>query len=160
MLALHRSPVTCVRVRPRTPPGIWMQAWLRRSELDRRLAEGTNPTTEPLRAVRARQLTSRRYRRALAVGLRRLVAEACDPVAPQRSPGPPLNRYAVVNARDPLLTLSRRLVECENPCPRAVALASYLVCDPDSPAYWSPRGATVAELARTALAVIEHEPLT
>jgi hypothetical protein len=137
-----------------------MQVWLRRAELDRRLAEGTNPTTEPLRSVRARQLTSRRYRRALAVGLRRLVAEACDPVELHRSPGPPLNRHAVVNARDPLLTLSRRLVECENPCPRAVALASYLVCDPDSPAYWSPTGATVAELARTALAVIEHEPLT
>jgi hypothetical protein len=135
-----------------------MQAWLRSAELDRRLAEGTNPTTDPLRAMRARKLTSRRYRRGLAVGLRRLVAEACDGPL-QRSPGPPLNRHAVVDARDPLLTLSRRLVECENPCPRAVALASYLVCDPDSPAYWNPSGATVAELARTALASIEHEPL-
>jgi hypothetical protein len=160
MLALHRSLVAGVRVHPRTPPGIWMQVWLRRAELDRRLAEGTNPTTDRLRAVRARQLTSRRYRRALAVGLRRLVAEACDPAPLQRSPGPPLNRHAVVDARDPLLSLSRRLVECENPCPRAVALASYLVCDPDGPAYWSATGATVAELARTALAVIEHEPLT
>jgi hypothetical protein len=159
MLALHRSLVAGVRVRPRTAPGLRLRAWLRGAELDRLLAEGTNPTTDALRAARARKLTSRRYRRSLAVGLRRLVAEACDPAPLQRSPGPPLNRHAVIDARDSLLTLSRRLAECENPCPRAVALASYLVCDPDSPAYWNPMGATVAELARTALAVIEHEPL-
>jgi hypothetical protein len=119
-----------------------MRVWLRRPELDRRLAEGTNPATDPMRALRARQLTSRRYRRALARGLRSLVTDACKP-----------------DARDPLLSLSRRLVECENPSPRAVALASYLVCDPDSPAYWSPAGATVADLAQAALVAVDHEPL-
>jgi hypothetical protein len=157
MLVFHRGLVAGVRVRPRTAAWLRMHAWLRRGELDRRLAEGTNPTTDPLRALRARQLTSRRYRRALAVGLRRLVAEAYEP-APRR-PALPMNHRAVQDARDPLLTLSRRLVECERPCPRAVALASYLVCDPDSPAYWSPTGATVADLAQTALAAIDHEPL-
>jgi hypothetical protein len=136
-----------------------MRVWLRQADLDRRLAEGANPTTDPLRALRARQLTSRRYRRALARGLRGLVADACDPARLRAAPGPRVNRCAVLDARDPLLSLSRRLVECENPCPRAVALASYLMCDPDSPAYWSATRATVADLARAALAAIDHEPL-
>jgi hypothetical protein len=55
--------------------------------------------------------------------------------------------------------LASRLVESENPCPRAVALASYLVCDPDSPAYTAATAASVADLAETALAVIDHQPL-
>jgi hypothetical protein len=156
---LHRGLVADVRVRPRTTAWLWMRVWLRRVELDRRLAEGANPTTDPLRALRACQLTSRRYRRALARGLRSLVADACDPAPLRAAPGPRVNRYAVLDARDPLLSLSRRLVECENPCPRAVALASYIVCDPDSPTYWSATGATVADLAHAALAAIDHEPL-
>ena len=159
MLVLQRGLVVGARVRPSTAAQLWVHAWLRRRELDRRLAEGANPTTDPLRALRARQLTSQRYRRALAVGVRRLVAEAERPAPMRPPPGPPLNHHAVQDARDPLLSLSRRLAECENPCPRAVALTSYLVCDPDSPAYWSPTGATVADLARTALAAIDHEPL-
>jgi hypothetical protein len=136
-----------------------MHVWLRRAELDRRLAEGTNPTTDPFRALRARQLTNRRYRRALARGLRRMVADAHAPEPHYPAPAVPVDHRAVQDARDQLLALSRRLVECERPCPRAVALASYLVCDPDSPAYWSSTGATVADLAHTALTVIDHEPL-
>lgn len=136
-----------------------MHAWLRRTELDRQLAEGTNPSTDPLRAMRARQLGSRRYRRALSAGLRRLVAEGCDTNAAWRVGVPPVNRDAVRDAREPLLLLARKLVECERPCPRAVALASYLVCDPKSPAYWEPTGATLADLASTALGSIDHQPL-
>ena len=135
------------------------RAWLRRSELDRRLAEGANPTTDPLRALRASQLTSRRQRRALAGGLRRLVAEAGDPATVMVSAGPPIDRVGVLDAREPLLALARRLRECERPCPRAVALASYLICDFASPAYGGHGGATVADLARTALEAIDHDPL-
>jgi hypothetical protein len=53
--------------------------------------------------------------------------------------------------------LDRRLAEGTNPA--TVALASYLVCDPASPAYWEPHGATLADLASTALGAIEHQPL-
>jgi hypothetical protein len=135
-----------------------MQAWLRRAELDRRLAEGTNPTTDPLRAMRARQLGSRRYRRALSAGLRRLVADGCATGRAWQAV-PPVNREAVLEAREPLLSLARDLVEREHPCPRAIALASYLVCDPRSPAYGEPTGVTVADLASAALRTIAHEPL-
>jgi hypothetical protein len=136
-----------------------MHALLRRAELDRRLAEGTNPTTDPLRAMRARQLGSRRYRRALSAGLCRLVAEGCATDPAWRVAVPPVNRDAVRDAREPLLSLARRLVECERPRPRAVALASFLVCDPASPAYWEPTGATLADLGSAALGAIEHQPL-
>jgi hypothetical protein len=144
---------------PMTERRLRMHAWLRRTELDRRLAEGTNPTTDPLRAMRARQLSSRRYRRALSAGLRRLVEEGCATDPAWRIAVPAVNRDAVRDARKPLLSLARKLVDCEHPCPRAVALASYLVCDPKSPAYWEPTGATVADLASTALGTIDHQPL-
>ena len=75
------------------------------------------------------------------------------------APFPPVNRRAVREARDPLLTLSRRLVECEQPCPRAVALASFLICDPDSPAYWDRSGASLVELVSAAVDSIDHRPL-
>jgi hypothetical protein len=158
-VVIHRDLLAGPHARPRTPASTWIQAWVRQSELDRRLAEGANPTTDALRALRARRLAGRRYRRGLAAGLRRLVAEACDPPLLRRPPVPPLNREAVQAARDPLLALARRSVESEKPCPRAVALTSYLVCDPDSPAYTASTGATVADLAETALAVIDHQPL-
>ena len=136
-----------------------MHVWLQRTELDRRLAEGTNPTTDPLRAMRARQLGSRRCRRALSAGLRRLAAEGCATDPAWRFPFPPVNRAAVRDAREPLLALANRLVESERPCPRAVALASYLVCDPASPVYREPAGVTVADLASAALGTIDDQPL-
>jgi hypothetical protein len=142
-----------------TEKRLWMHAWLARTELDRRLAEGTNPTTDPLRAMRARQLGSRRYRRALSAGLRRLAAEGCATGPGRRIAVPPVNRDAVREAREPLLLLARKLLESEHPCPRAVALASYLVCDPQSPAYWEPTGVTVADLAAAALGTIDDQPL-
>ena len=157
MQSPHRGLVADVRDRSSRTGWRWIQAWLRRRELDRLLAEGTNPTTDPLRTLRARQITSRRYRRALACGLRHLVDEAREPWAARAVP--PINRDAVRDATEPLLCLSRRLVERENPCPRAVALASFLVCDLESPAYWNTGGATVADLACAALAAIDHEPL-
>jgi hypothetical protein len=142
-----------------TEKRLWMHAWLARTELDRRLAEGTNPTTDPLRAMRARQLGSRRYRRALSAGLRRLAAEGCATGPGRRIAVPPVNRDAVREAREPLLSLARKLLESEHPCPRAVALASYLVCDAQSPAYWEPTGVTVADLAAAALGTIDDQPL-
>ncbi len=68
-----------------------------------------------------------------------------------------------------LLLLARRLEDVEEPCPRAVALASFLVSDPLSPANlladdsddpFRTRHATTAELARVALDAIDQRPLT
>jgi hypothetical protein len=63
----------------------------------------------------------------------------------------------------------RPLEDPEPPCPRAVALASFLVSDPFSPAsqlfndpddpFSSSDRATTAQLARAALEAIDHRPL-
>lgn len=159
-MVIHRLFVAPLDARPGTPASTWVRTWLRQAELDRQLAEGANPTTDRLRGVRARQLTARRHRRGLAIGLRRVVADACDPPPLRTPPGPRVNRDAVRAAHDPLLRLASRIAESENPSPRAVALASYLVCNPGSPAYTATTtGPTVADLAETALAVIDHQPL-
>ncbi len=118
---------------------------------------GANPTTDAHRALRARQLTTRRHRNALACGLRRLATEASEP--PLLPPGLPLNRKAVQDAHDSLLELASRLAETDDPCPRSAALASYLVCDPTSPAYNAASRALVVDLALSALAAIDHQPL-
>jgi hypothetical protein len=140
-----------------------------RVDLDRELAEGANPTTDPARGLRARQLSSRRCRRHLASGLRSLVKQACEPPRSPAGVVVPINRRQVREASELLLMLAARLEEAEEPCPRAVALASFLVSDPNSPVgLWidesdnpfSPSNrATTAQLARAALEAIDHRPL-
>lgn len=164
----YRSPVAIGRNGPGRALWLAAKVWFRRPILDRELAEGADPDAVPARAVRARQLLSRRYR--LASGLHLLVAEAHRPPDPVCPPLMPLNRRQVAEARAPLLLLADRLVELEEPCPRAVALASFLVQDPYSPArfavhdsdlpmFSSLNGATTAQLARAALAIDRRRPL-
>jgi hypothetical protein len=139
--------------------------WFGRTDLDRELAEGANPNTDPLRGLRARQLSSRRCRRDLAAGLQGLVKQARQPTRSVWVVTAPLNCCQVEEASE-LLLLAGRLEEAEEPCPRAVALASFLLCDPVSPAtvlFDDPdgslttgsNGATVAQLACAALEAIE-----
>ena len=147
-----------------------LRVFVSRTRLDRELAEGANPTTDPARGARADQLVKPHSRRALASALRRLVSEAR---APSRSPWVAtvaLDRREVLGASDLLLSLADRLEEVPRPCPRAVALASFLVCDPLSPVNgvlrdpYAPLAAdehaTTTQLARAALEAIETRPLT
>jgi hypothetical protein len=146
-----------------------VRVWLCRTRLDRELAEGANPITDPARGLRARQLSRRRSRRHLAAGLRWLVKRARQPTQSPWDVTVPLNRGQVEEAREPLLMLAARLEEREAPNPRAVALASFLICDPDSPAnllfddsadpLTSSDRATTAQLARAALEAIDQRPL-
>jgi hypothetical protein len=151
---------------------LWLavKVWVRRPTLDRELAEAVRPDSDPARALRARQLSSWRCRRHLADGLRLLVAEARRPPNAMWPTLVPLNRQQVVEARAPLLLLADRLVEDEEPSARAVALASFLVrdpyspaaapvTDPDIPTFSSLNGATTAQLARAALAAVDRRPL-
>jgi hypothetical protein len=180
VLLAHRSLVAGGRNWPVWAPWLAVKVWVRRPILDRELAEAASPDTDPSRALRARQLSSRRCRRHLADGLRLLVAEARRPPNPMWPPLVPLNRRQVVEARAPLLLLADRLVEGEEPSARAVALASFLVRDPYSPAtvpvpddhipgtlpvpdahiplFSSLKGATTAQLACAALAAVDRRP--
>jgi hypothetical protein len=146
-----------------------MRVWLGRDGLDRELAEGANPDADPARRLRARQLSSRRGRRHVAASLRWLVAEARQPTHSTWAVVQPLNHRQVEEARESLLTLADLLEQAREPCPRALALASFLIHDPFSPAFvpfhesWPPssggHGATVTGHARAALEAIDHEPL-
>jgi hypothetical protein len=145
-----------------------VRVWTHRIDLDRELAEGANPTTDAARALRARQLSSLGCRRHLAAGLRWLVKQARQPTQSPRVVAVPPNRCQVEEARELLLMLAARLEDAEEPCPRAVALASFLVSDPVSPAllfddsddpFSSSHGATTVQLARAALEVIGQRPL-
>lgn len=151
---------------------LWLavEVWFRRATLDRELAEAVRPDSDPARARRARQLSSWRCRRHLADGLRLLVAEARRPPNAMWPALVPLNRQQVVEARAPLLLLADRLMEDEEPSTRAVALASFLVrdpyspaaapvTDPDIPTFSSLNGATTAQLAHAALAAVDRRPL-
>jgi hypothetical protein len=146
-----------------------MRVWLGRDDLDRELAIGANPDADPARRLRARQLSSSRIRRRLAARLRWLAAEARQPTHSTWAMVPPLNHRQVEDARESLLILADRLEQAREPSPRALALASFLVHDPFSPAFeplhdfWPPssssNGATVATHARAALEAIDLQPL-
>jgi hypothetical protein len=146
-----------------------VRVWWCRLGLDRELAEGANPNTDAARGMRARQLSSRRGRRQLAGGLRWLVKQSRQPAGSPWVVTVALNRRQVVEASELLLSLAARLEEVEEPCPRAVALASFLVSDPLSPAsllydesgdpLGSSNRATTAQLAHAALEAIDQRPL-
>jgi hypothetical protein len=170
VLLAYRSAVSVGRDSPGRALSLAVRVWVDRASLDRELAEGANPNTDPARGLRACQLSSRRCRRDLAAGLRGLVTQARQPTRSVWVVVAPLNRRQVEEASELLLRLAGRLEEAEEPCPRAVALASFLVHDPLSPVSLlfddpdgslssSGKGATTAQLARAALEAIDRRPL-
>lgn len=170
MLIPRRSPELLGRQSSAwSAPWLAMRVWLGRDGLDRELAEGANPDTDPARRLRARQLSSRRGRRDAAARLRWLAAEARRPTHSTWAVVVPLNHRQLEEARESLLMLADRLEQVREPCPRALGLASFLIHDPFSPAFvpfqdsWPPssggNGATVTGHARAALEAIDQQPL-
>jgi hypothetical protein len=169
VLIPRRSPEGLARQCPAWS-ALWlaMRVWLGRDCLDRELAEGANPDTDPARRLRARQLSSRRTRRHVAGRLRWLIAEARQPTHSTWAVVPPLNHRQLEEAGESLLMLADRLEQVPKPCPRALALASFLIHDPSSPAFMrfqnsrppssSGNGATVTGHARAALEAIDQQP--
>src|SRR5437764_5170796 len=111
-----------------------LDVWRRRSRLDSALAEGAQPDADPPLTLRARQLTRPSTLRAIAGTLRDLVDTAEEP-AEAWGPRPPLQREAVLAARDELLTIAELLCRREDLSPQAVALAVSMVWDSASPVY-------------------------
>ena len=167
MVAHRRSPVVPDSSSPAwRSPWLALRVWLGRDGLDRELAIGANPYSDPARRLRVRQLSSRGGRRRLAAKLRWLAAEAREPTHSTWAVVPPLNHPQVNEARELLLMLADRLERASQPSPRALALASFLIQDPFSPAFiashesggldsWSNNNATVTTHARAALEAID-----
>jgi hypothetical protein len=85
-----------------------LRAAVHRSELTRRLAESADPAVNDELALRARQLTSERNRRALMRSLRRTLAEAHQP-AMTRGHAVIIKRAAVLDAQDAIAEMIERL---------------------------------------------------
>jgi hypothetical protein len=114
--------------------------------LDRRLASGASPDESPALRRRARKLTSKRKRCALAVSVSRLVDEADQPATPLTA-AVPIQRRAIRACR-PLLTMVAEDLEDTNlPVqPKGVALVQQLLRDGASPVY-APLGERALEEA-------------
>jgi hypothetical protein len=104
----------------------------RRASLDAALAEGVDPSADPLLTLRAEQLTSPSTRMAIARTIHNLIDAADETWHGSR---PPLQTDDVLAARAELLAVARRLSGPEQLSPQAVALAAQLVWDCASPIY-------------------------
>ncbi len=117
--------------RVRTPLTRRLLARARHWRLDEALAQGADPSSDPLLTCRAQQLTSRTMRHRLALGLRDLVERAEHP----RRPGSavPIARLSVTSTRDGLLELADRLDGNDSVRARGVATTNLLLTDGASP---------------------------
>jgi hypothetical protein len=120
-----------------------------RDELDRRLAEGADPSEDPLLARRAARLITPACRGALASGLEGVVASVDKPKNPL-SAAVPVRRRAVQGARRELMALAGDLRHLHAPRPRGVAMVERLITDPYSPLYTASSSEEVARAVRAA----------
>jgi len=98
---------------------------LRATRLDRALADGVDPASEPVLRQRARRLTSWRTRRRLAKALEDV----------ERGPGLPVRHDQVLEARDLLSELTTALRSRERVSARGVLLARRIITDGCGPLY-------------------------
>ena len=124
-------------------------AWAR-DELDRRLAEGADPDSDPLLHTRAERLVTPASRAVLAAGLERAVAAAHDPGAALSSSAP-VRRGPVRGARHELMGLAGELRHMPHPRPRGVAMAELLLTEGSSVLFTAESSAEVARAARDAV---------
>jgi hypothetical protein len=98
---------------------------LRAPRLDRALADGADPASEPDLRARASHVTSWRTRRRVARALEEL----------ERGPGVPVRHDQVQDARDLLTELTTALRSRERVSARGVLLARRIVTDGCGPLY-------------------------
>ena len=129
------------------------RVWLRKSSLDRRIAQGADPHESPELARRAQQLSSARCRTGLAAGLKRMVEAAEEPPAVLTSQVP-LNRRAILTERELFLELADDLRSPDSLSPRGVALVERLLTDSYSPCFASSREGELRQALRHARAAL------
>lgn len=144
---------------PSTPrPLARLRARLAPSALDRRIAAGAEPWTDPDLGARAARLTRRGARRQIANGLESAVLDTRAGV----SPNPlrlvaPVARTTVSEAGDDVLMLAQRLRAPEPVRPQGIALARLLLVDGTGPLYSA--GDALPLVARRALAALDEAPV-
>jgi len=144
-------PLSSRRRRPRMPTPL--AVWWKQPGLDRDLADGADPRSEPQLAYRARRLTTRRSRDRIARGIERAVAEAERPWNGMRA-AVPVQRRTVLGARPTLLALVRALRSPAPVAAQGVALALRLLTDGGGPLYGSD-SRWIAEAASASIAGLD-----
>jgi hypothetical protein len=129
---------------------IRLRAGWARNELDRRLADGADPSGDPVLQARAQRLIGPAHRARLAAGLERVVAAADDP-ATTLSSAAPVRREPVRGARHELMGLAGELRHMPAPRPRGVAIAERLLTEPSSVLFTASSPDEVARAARDAV---------
>jgi hypothetical protein len=110
-----------------------MQVAARRAALTQALAEGADPASSALLALRARQLTSSQERAALSGTLQRTIEEARRP-SRGRFGAVPIRRRAVIEADEPLRVMIARLRDSRPVAAEGMALINRIITD----GTWSP----------------------
>ncbi len=129
------------------------RVWLHKRSLDRRIAQGADPHESPELARRVRQLSSRRWRNGLAVGLRRMVEAAEEPRSGMTSQVP-LNRREILADRELFLELARDLSSPDDLKPRGIACVERLLTDSCSPCFVTSRPGELGPALRQARAAL------
>jgi hypothetical protein len=127
---------------------------LARERLDAEIASGLIPEAEPLRALRAHQLTARRMRDRLARSLESLVALS-ERARPGLSAAVPIRRREVRSARPALLRTAKLLRSEDEIDPRGVALLLELLADGASAIYNARADRRLEHVARRVMFALE-----
>jgi hypothetical protein len=129
-------------------------------KLDRALAKGVPPETSGALLLRARTLLGRRARRELSRALQRILREASH--APWPGARMPVRRNEVMDARDDLNQLARRLLAPAPVDVRGVAQVRVLLSDGSGPLFWRRSADDLRGRVREAIEALElrapHEP--
>jgi hypothetical protein len=143
------------QAKPRGPGDLLLslRARFASQRLDRRLAAGDDPVSDPLLESRARQLTSTSRRSRLARSLADTIRRAHRPA--RQGPIVLVQRGQVDASHDTLLELAERLSDHRPVDVQGVAMVRLLLTDGRSPIYFEQAPHTLCFLARRALFALD-----
>jgi hypothetical protein len=133
--------------------GTRIRVRLNHHRIDRELARGADPNTDPLRYERARELVGDESRRRLGAGLEGLLA-AADTGPIRFSSKVPVARLAIRESRPDIETIVERLSPPAYLSPQGVAMVAVLLADGAGPLYAS--AATPSPELHRALETVVH----
>lgn len=127
---------------------------IRAAKLDVRLAAGEPPESDPLLSLRAQRLARIDSRRALALGIMRVLAQ-CEPGRSRLEPAPLVVVPRVVAAHDDLEQLVTSLLAPAPVSARGVAATSCLLRDGFGPLYHRGSPTDLRTAVRSTIAALD-----
>jgi hypothetical protein len=129
----------------------WLRYRLQRRSIDRELANGADPESNPYRHRRAYELTAESERSKLAGSIDRLLARS---EAPQSLTIAPINWRGVRASSSRLKRLAQRLRGAADVRPQGVARTEILLKEADSPLYTPGGELSLPDEVRSTLALL------